>query len=61
MTLQGSTVVDVAGGHGSLIAAVLRNNPKARGILFDLPHVVSGAGEHLAAGGDRRPVHVGWR
>ena len=45
------TVVDVAGGHGSLIAAVLRNNPKARGILFDLPHVVSGAGEHLAAAG----------
>lgn len=30
---------------------IQRNNPKARGILFDLPHVVSGAGEHLAAAG----------
>jgi ubiquinone/menaquinone biosynthesis C-methylase UbiE len=37
------TIVDVAGGHGVLIAAILAANPKMRGILFDLPHVISGA------------------
>lgn len=37
------TIVDVAGGRGSLIATILRQNPRARGILFDLPHVVERA------------------
>jgi SAM-dependent methyltransferase len=36
-------LVDVAGGHGYLLAAVLRANPGARGVLFDLPQVVAGA------------------
>jgi hypothetical protein len=36
-------IVDVAGGHGRLIAALLKANPKMRGILFDLPRVVEGA------------------
>jgi DNA-binding transcriptional ArsR family regulator len=38
-----STIVDVAGGHGRLLAAILNATPKARGILFDQPHVVAGA------------------
>ena len=38
-----STIVDVAGGHGRLLAAILNATPKARGILFDQPHVVADA------------------
>ena len=45
------TVADVGGAHGVLLAAVLRANPAARGILFDLPHVVATAGEVIAAEG----------
>lgn len=36
-------IVDVAGGHGRLLAAILQQAPQAQGILFDLPSVVSGA------------------
>jgi hypothetical protein len=38
-----SLVVDVAGGHGRLLAAILERNPHLRGILFDLPHVIEDA------------------
>jgi len=34
------TVVDVGGGTGNLLAAILDRHPGARGILADLPHVV---------------------
>jgi hypothetical protein len=37
------TIVDVAGGHGRFLAAILNATPQARGILFDQPHVVAGA------------------
>jgi hypothetical protein len=37
------TVVDVAGGRGTLLAAVLRARPGLRGVLFDRPHVVEHA------------------
>jgi hypothetical protein len=37
---EGKTVVDVAGGQGVLLAAILERNPTARGILFNLPHVI---------------------
>jgi SAM-dependent methyltransferase len=45
------TVADVGGAHGVLLAAVLKANPAARGILFELPHVIATAGEELAAQG----------
>jgi hypothetical protein len=45
------TLVDVAGGHGYLLAAVLEANPRARGVLFDLPHVLSGAAATLERAG----------
>jgi orsellinic acid C2-O-methyltransferase len=35
--------VDVAGGNGALLAAVLHRLPTARGILFDLPSGIAGA------------------
>jgi hypothetical protein len=38
-----TTVVDVGGGRGALLAAILSQHPTLRGILFDQPHVVSGA------------------
>lgn len=38
-----ATIVDVAGGHGRLLAAILKATPQARGILFDQPHVVADA------------------
>ena len=37
------TLVDVGGGHGSTLAAVLAQYPAMRGILFDLPEVVASA------------------
>lgn len=40
---QAGVVVDVGGGTGELLAAVLAANTSLRGILFDLPHVVAHA------------------
>ena len=37
-------VVDVGGGRGHLLHAVLESTPQARGILFDLPAVVEAGG-----------------
>jgi hypothetical protein len=44
-------IVDVGGGHGALLGAVLRTAPRARGVLFDLPSVVANAGPVLDAAG----------
>ncbi|MCL6436384.1 MAG: methyltransferase [Leptolyngbyaceae cyanobacterium HOT.MB2.61] len=41
-------LVDVAGGHGSLLTAVLRSNPQMEGILFDLPEVIERAKSAIA-------------
>jgi hypothetical protein len=43
-----ATIVDVGGGHGRLLAAILDATPRARGILYDLPQVVAGAPAVLA-------------
>jgi hypothetical protein len=41
LNLSGAdVVVDVGGGTGELLAALLVANPSLKGILFDLPHVV---------------------
>jgi len=40
-------IVDVGGGQGLLLAAILRRNRSAQGVLFDLPHVVDQATEVL--------------
>jgi hypothetical protein len=44
-------LVDVGGGNGAVLAAILAKYPTAHGVLFDQPHVVSGAGPILAAAG----------
>jgi O-methyltransferase domain/Dimerisation domain len=37
------TLVDVGGGHGQMLASILRAYPTLHSVLFDLPHVVKGA------------------
>jgi O-methyltransferase domain len=37
------SIVDVAGGHGLLLATILRKNPHMKGTLYEIPHVVAGA------------------
>jgi SAM-dependent methyltransferase len=44
-------IVDIGGGNGRLLSAVLRANPATRGVLLDTPGVVSGADEILRAEG----------
>ncbi len=46
-------IVDVAGGVGGLIGAILREYPQMNGVLFDLPHVIAEAGPLLDAAGVR--------
>src|SRR5215475_2588238 len=46
-------IVDVAGGTGGLIGAILGAHPRMRGVLFDLPHVIAEAGPMLDAAGVR--------
>ncbi len=57
----GDVVVDVAGGQGGLLAAVLHQHPGVRGVLFDQPQVVAApealrdprlAGRWQSLGGD---------
>jgi len=45
------TIVDVGGGHGRLLAGILRATPGAHGMLLDLPSVVEGAPRLLAEAG----------
>ncbi len=57
---QFKRVVDVGGGHGTLMSAVLNTSPHTQGVVFDLPSVVMGAKQHLAdAGLDHRCAFVG--
>jgi predicted O-methyltransferase YrrM len=37
------TVVDVGGGHGFLLAEILKAHPSAQGVLLDIPEVAAGA------------------
>jgi SAM-dependent methyltransferase len=45
----GKRVVDVGGGGGDLLAAILGAVPDARGVLFDREHMIPEARRHLAA------------
>jgi O-methyltransferase domain len=44
-----NTIVDVGGGYGTLLLRILAEYPAIRGVLFDLPAVISSAHEYLAA------------
>lgn len=52
------TLADIGGGHGSLLAGFLRADPQLRGVLFDLPSVLAGAGEPLEREGVRQRVEL---
>lgn len=54
-------LTDIAGGHGSLLAAILKSNPEMKGVLFDLPGVTEGARKRIEAEGlsDRCEVIAG--
>ena len=45
------SVVDVGGGRGGLLAAILRRWPELQGVLFDQPHVVALAPSLLDSAG----------
>ena len=45
------SIVDIAGGHGLLLATILQRNPHLKGTLYEMPHVLEGA-----AGGPLKPV-----
>jgi hypothetical protein len=45
------TLVDVGGGYGALLSALLHSTPGLRGVLFDRPEVAEGAKRHLTAAG----------
>jgi hypothetical protein len=47
------TLVDVGGGHGSLLASILKSNPKLKGVLYDQPSVIALAekDQHVTAKG----------
>jgi O-methyltransferase domain/Dimerisation domain len=53
-----STVVDVAGGHGRLLAAILASAPDAQGVLYDLPEVIAGASALLRENGVAERVRL---
>jgi len=46
-----STLMDVGGGVGELMNAILEKYRSMRGIVFDLPHCAEGARQNLAAAG----------
>jgi len=43
------TVVDVGGGQGRMLAAILKRNPTVEGILFDLPAVADRSREIISS------------
>ena len=44
-------LVDVGGGRGTLVAAMLERYPEMQGIVFDLPAVTDEAAQHLSERG----------
>jgi hypothetical protein len=45
------TIVDVGGADGTVLATILAAHPHMRGVLFDLPHVITNAPRTLASHG----------
>ncbi len=46
-----NTLVDIGGGNGTVLTAVLKKNPALQGILYDLPGVIDRAKKNLADAG----------
>ena len=56
-----SRMADIGGGHGGLLASVMRHYPQMQGVLFDLPEVVAGAYDagHLSGLESRVQIEAG--
>jgi hypothetical protein len=52
------TIVDVGGAHGALLCAILAKNPKAKGIIIDLPPVAASAKGAIEAAGMSGRVEI---
>ncbi len=52
------TIIDVGGGHGGLLAAIISATPQARGVLYDLPDVVGDAPDLLRRRGVADRIRV---
>src|SRR6185369_6403391 len=52
------TLVDVGGGTGALVAAILKKEPALKAIVFDMPTVVARAGAYLSMQGLEARVEV---
>jgi hypothetical protein len=54
-------VADIGGAEGSLLRALMHDNPDLHGVLLDLPHVAESAGRHddNVALGDRLTIRGG--
>ncbi|MFI5681529.1 methyltransferase [Streptomyces cellulosae] len=55
---EGKTVADIGGSDGAVMAELLSRDTDRRGIVFDLPHVVSDAHEVLSVRGLADRVEV---
>jgi hypothetical protein len=55
------TIIDVGGGNGTLIAAILKTNPNNFGVVFESPEVVQETRQYLAENslGDKSKVVSG--
>jgi hypothetical protein len=51
-------MADVGGGHGGLLASIMKRYPQMQGVLFDLPEVVAGALEAGQFRGLENRVHI---
>ena len=51
-------IIDVGGGEGLLLATILKANPQANGVLFELPHACAAAKDLLAMHGLTERVEV---
>jgi len=54
----GATICDVAGGVGTLLAAVLATDPSLRGVVVEAPGVLTEAGDYIASRGLRGRVDL---
>jgi ubiquinone/menaquinone biosynthesis C-methylase UbiE/predicted transcriptional regulator len=46
-----NTVVDIGGGNGEVITAILNKNSTVKGVLFDLPEVIDRSRKQISASG----------
>jgi hypothetical protein len=51
-------ISDIGGGHGMLLASILRRYSHLQGVLYDLPEVVAGAPQSECLSGIESRIHI---